>query len=111
MSTEERAEAPANRAAVKGPRFGDFSEMAIVLVFAAIVLYLSLTSSTFLSSANIMAILVATSLIAVVACGQTFVIITGGIDLSSGSVVALSGVITALTLQHHLPVPAAVVVG
>ena len=65
--------------------------MAIVLVFAAIVIYLSLTSASFLSSANIMAILVATSLIAVVACGQTFVIITGGIDLSSGSVVALSG--------------------
>ena len=84
MSTDERAEAPASRVAVKGPRFGDFSEIAIVLVFVAIVLYLSLTTSTFLSSSNIMAILVATSLIAVVACGQTFVIITGGIDLSSG---------------------------
>ena len=84
MSTEERAEAPASRATVKGPHFGDFSEIAIVLVFAAIVLYLSLSTSTFLSSANIMAILVATSLIAVVACGQTFVIITGGIDLSAG---------------------------
>lgn len=39
MSTDDRAEAPANRAAVKGPRFGDFSEIAIVLVFVAIVLY------------------------------------------------------------------------
>ena len=53
MSTEERAEAPATRATVKGPRFGDFSEMAIVLVFAAIVIYLSLTSASFLSSAKI----------------------------------------------------------
>ena len=102
MSTEERTEAPATRAIVKAPRFGDFSEIAIVLVFAAIVLYLSLTTSTFLSSSNIMAILVATSLIAVVACGQTFVIITGGIDLSSGSVVALSGVITGLALACRL---------
>ena len=111
MSTEERAEAPATRATVKGPRFGDFSEMAIVLVFAAIVIYLSLTSSTFLSSANIMAILVATSLIAVVACGQTFVIITGGIDLSSGSVVALSGVITGLVLHAGVPIWASIGVG
>ena len=111
MSTEERAEAPANRATVKGPRFGDFSEIAIVLVFAAIVLYLSLTTSVFLSSANIMAILVATSLIAVVACGQTFVIITGGIDLSSGSVVALSGVITGLVLHAGLPIWASIGVG
>ena len=111
MSTEERAEAPAGRATVKGPRFGDFSEIAIVLVFAAIVLYLSLTTSVFLSSANIMAILVATSLIAVVACGQTFVIITGGIDLSSGSVVALSGVITGLVLHAGLPIWASIGVG
>jgi ribose transport system permease protein len=114
MSTDDRAEgaeAPAKRAAIKGPRFGDFSEMAIVLVFAAIVIYLSLTSSSFLSSANIMAILVATSLIAVVACGQTFVIITGGIDLSSGSVVALSGVITGLVMHAGLPIWASIGVG
>jgi ribose transport system permease protein len=96
---------------VKEPRFGDFREIAIVLVFAAIVLYLSLTTSTFLSAANIMAILVGTSLIAVVACGQTFVIITGGIDLSSGSVVALSGVITGRVLHAGLPIWASIGVG
>jgi ribose transport system permease protein len=116
MSTDESAEAPANkdlslRATSKGRRFGDFSEMAIVLVFVAIVLYLSLTTSSFLSAPNIMAILVATSLIAVVACGQTFVIITGGIDLSSGSVVALSGVITGLVLHAGAPIPVSVGVG
>jgi ribose transport system permease protein len=111
MSTDDRAEAPANRAAIKGPRFGDFSEIAIVLVFVAIVHYLSLTTSSFLSAPNVMAILVATSLIAVVACGQTFVIITGGIDLSSGSVVALSGVITGLVMHAGLPIWASIGVG
>ena len=111
MSTDERAQAPVTRAAVKGPRFGDFSEIAIVLVFLAIVVYLSLSTSTFLSAPNIMAILVATSLIAVVACGQTFVIITGGIDLSSGSVVALSGVITGLVLHLGVPIWASIGVG
>ena len=102
---------PVTRATVKGPRFGDFSEIAIVVVFLAIVLYLSLSTSTFLSAPNIMAILVATSLIAVVACGQTFVIITGGIDLSSGSVVALSGVITGLVLHLGVPIWASIGVG
>jgi ribose transport system permease protein len=111
VSTEESAEARTNRPAVKGPRFGDFSEIAIVLVFAAIVLYLSLTTSTLLSAPNIMAILVATSLIAVVACGQTFVIVTGGIDLSSGSVVTLSGVITGLVLHAGVPICASIIVG
>ena len=90
---------------------GDISEIAIIMVFVAIVLYLSLTTSSFLSTPNIMSILVASSLIAIVACGQTFVIITGGIDLSSGSVVALSGVLAGLALHANVPIPAAVAVG
>jgi ribose transport system permease protein len=90
---------------------GDFSELAIVAVFVLIVIYLSVTTPAFLSASNIMAILVATSLIAVVACGQTFVIITGGIDLSAGSVVALSGIVTGLTLHAGVPIPLAVLVG
>ena len=90
---------------------GDMSEIAIIVVFLAIVLYLSFTTSSFLSTPNIMSILVASSLIAIVACGQTFVIITGGIDLSSGSVVALSGVLTGLALHANVPIPAAVLLG
>jgi len=52
----------------------------------------------------------------VLACGLTVVIITGGIDLAVGSVVALSGVVFAmLVMRHDLPgvvaIPAAVTVG
>ena len=90
---------------------GDINEITIVLVFLAIVAYLSLTTNSFLTTPNLLAILVSTSLIAIVACGQTFVIITGGIDLSSGSVVALSGVIAGLSMQAGVPVPAAVGIG
>lgn len=89
----------------------DLSDATVLIAFLAIVFYLSLSTSSFLSTANLLAILVATSLIAVVACGQTFVIVTGGIDLSSGSVVALAGVVTGMVLQAHAPVPVAVVVG
>lgn len=90
---------------------GDFSEIAIIAIFLLIVAYLSLTTPAFLTAPNIMAILVATSLIAVVACGQTFVIITGGIDLSSGSVVALSGIVTGLVLHAGVPIPLAIPIG
>jgi ribose/xylose/arabinose/galactoside ABC-type transport system permease subunit len=90
---------------------GDFSELAIVAVFVLIVIYLSVSTPAFLSGANIMSILVATSLIAVVACGQTFVIITGGIDLSAGSVVALSGIVTGLVLHAGVPIPLSIVIG
>jgi ribose/xylose/arabinose/galactoside ABC-type transport system permease subunit len=110
--TNEAANIPARKTTGNSWRRVDFSEIAIVLVFAVIVIYLSVTTSAFLSASNIMSILVATSLIAVVACGQTFVIITGGIDLSSGSVVALAGVITGLVLHvPGMPIPAAIAIG
>ncbi|MDX7952629.1 ABC transporter permease [Lichenihabitans sp. Uapishka_5] len=89
----------------------DFSDLTVLIVFLAIVVYLTLSTASFMSTANLLAILVATSLIAVVACGQTFVIITGGIDLSSGSVVALAGVVTGMALQAHVPMPLGVAIG
>ncbi len=98
---------PAGRARLKA----DLSDLTVLAVLLAIVAYLSLSTASFLSTANLMAILVATSLIAIVACGQTFVIITGGIDLSSGSVVALSGIAAAMAMQGHVPVPLAVALG
>jgi ribose/xylose/arabinose/galactoside ABC-type transport system permease subunit len=107
----EATKAPAQSRSTRGWLRGDFSEIAIVAVFIAIVLYLSVTTSAFLSASNIMAILVATSLIAVVACGQTFVIITGGIDLSSGSVVALAGIVTGLVLHAGVPIPLSILAG
>jgi ribose transport system permease protein len=110
VTNEAAADASPKRGAFRIFR-GDVSEIAIIVVFVAIVIYLSLTTSSFLSTANIMAIVVASSLIAIVACGQTFVIITGGIDLSSGSVVALSGVLTGLALHAHVPIPAALAIG
>ncbi|MFP3416194.1 ribose ABC transporter permease, partial [Bacillus sp. SIMBA_074] len=50
-----------------------------------------------------------TSIGALVAFGQTFVIITAGIDLSVGAVVGLSGVTLALLNQAGVPFPLAVV--
>ena len=73
------------------------------MAFVAISLYLALTTPTFLTTANMLSILLATSLIGIVAMGETFVIVTGGIDLSPGSVVALTGVCTGLLLHAHVP--------
>jgi len=52
----------------------------------------------FLSAANLTTILLHVSINAILALGMTFVIITAGIDLSVGSVVALGGVLAAKTL-------------
>ena len=93
-------------------RFGRaVNELTIVVAFLLISVYLAATTPTFLTTANILSILLATSLIGLVAVGETFVIVTGGIDLSVGSVVALSGVSAGLVLGAHLPTGVAVLLG
>ena len=87
------------------------NELTIIVGFAAISLYLAATTPAFLTTANILSILLASSLIGIVAVGETFVIVTGGIDLSVGSVVAFTGVMTGLAIHAHVPVPAAVALG
>ena len=87
------------------------NEMTIIVAFVAIALYLAVTTPTFLTTANILSILLATSLIGIVAIGETFVIVTGGIDLSPGSVVAFSGVVSGLAMHAGSGVPLAVLTG
>ncbi|MCS6844156.1 MAG: ABC transporter permease [Caldilineales bacterium] len=88
-------------------------EFGVFLILLAMVVSLSLGTSTFMTSTNIFNILRAFSWIAISAFGQCMVIITCGIDLSVGSVMAFSGLITALLLtrQPSVPVPLAVLGG
>ena len=65
----------------------------------------------FLTPSNLLNILQQVSINAVVAVGMTFVIISAGIDLSVGSMVAFSGVVLASALQAGLPVPVAIAAG
>jgi ribose transport system permease protein len=61
----------------------------------------------FLTVSNLLNVAQQTAINAVIAVGLTFVIISGGIDLSVGSLVAFSGVVLASLLQHGVPVPLA----
>ncbi len=83
----------------------------IYLGFLGIVIVFSFSSEYFLDVYNIMNILVQSSLIAIIAVGQTFVILTGGIDLSVGSTVAFSSVSTGLLLVSGTPIWLAVILG
>jgi ribose transport system permease protein len=69
----------------------------------------------FLTISNLLNIAEQTSINAIVAVGMTFVIISGGIDLSVGSIVALSGVVLGMMLHDGvalpLIIPAALLVG
>ena len=64
----------------------------------------SLLSPYFLTTDNILNVTLQTSITAIIAVGMTFVILTGGIDLSVGSLVALVGVVTTMALKIDLPI-------
>jgi ribose transport system permease protein len=61
----------------------------------------------FLTVANLLNVMEQTAINAIVAVGMTYVIISAGIDLSVGSLLALSGVVLALALKADWPVPIA----
>jgi len=72
----------------------------MLLVLAALVIFLSIASDAFLAPMNITNVVRQISINGILAIAVTFVILTGGIDLSLGSIVALSGVIsTSIVLQ------------
>ena len=75
-----------------------------------LVLCLVLWAATphFLTVSNLLNVLEQTSINAIVAVGMTFVIISGGIDLSVGSVLAVSGIALALALAGGVPAPLAI---
>jgi ribose transport system permease protein len=68
-------------------------------------------SPYFLTVSNLLNIAEQTSIIAVVAAGMTFVIITAGIDLSVGSLLAFSGVVMASSLAAGRSIPLALTIG
>src|SRR5438067_6598426 len=64
---------------------------------------LSLTSPNFASRLNMKQLAVQAAVVAILACGQTAVIISGNIDLSVGAVMAFAGVTAAIAMgQHHV---------
>jgi ribose transport system permease protein len=78
--------------------------LKLVLFVAVLWLFLSLTTRSFFTVNNIENLVRQTAVIQLVAVGQTFVMITSGIDLSVGSVIGLSGVTAALLMKAGVPI-------
>jgi len=75
------------------------SEFSLVIVFIIEVIIFSQLSPYFLTTDNLLNVSLQASITAIIAAGMTFVILTAGIDLSVGSLVALSGVIATSLLK------------
>ncbi|WP_118134529.1 ABC transporter permease [Oceanicella sp. SM1341] len=88
-------------------RIGRSLEMRMLGLALVIACGLSLLSPYFLTQNNIFNILDQSVVIGIVAVGMTFVILTGGIDLSVGSVAGLTGIVLGLALGE-LPIPLAI---
>src|SRR3954468_24076389 len=89
-------------------RVGPFAGLfAVVAIFAII----SGAPAQFLSAANLRIVFAQTVIVAIGAIGMTVIIISAGIDLSVGAIVALTSVITALVLQHGWSPLIAIIVG
>jgi ribose transport system permease protein len=83
----------------------------LVISFLLLCLALSLLSDRFLTVNNLVNVLRQSTINGIMAVGMTYVILTAGIDLSVGAVLALSGVVTADLLQRGVAVPVAVLAG
>ena len=77
---------------------GKIEQYKMVLVFIGLVLLSSILSNRFFTFNNLMNIMRQVAVNGILACGMTFVMLTGGFDLSVGSIVTLAGA-TALTFQ------------
>ena len=71
-----------------------------VLILVGLIVAMSFLSPVFFTTANAGNVLSQTAVIAILAIGQLFVIVTRGIDLSVGSNLALASVVGALAFQH-----------
>ncbi len=86
------------------------SRSYLLLVLLVMILVGSLVSEQFLTSRNALNVLSFSSIIALLAVGQFFVVLTGGIDLSVGAVLALATVVAALTMQAGLGAGSAIII-
>src|SRR4028119_1637797 len=83
--------------------FAILQRRGAIVVLLLVVAIASLQFDTFLTARNLENIVLQASFLGLIAVGQTFVIISGGIDLSVGSMLALGGVIAAQTVQIFWP--------
>ena len=83
----------------------------IIIAFLVLAAFFTITSDKFLTSSNIINILRQISINALLAYGMTFVILIGGIDLSVGSILGVSGVLSVTLAVNGMNYIVAMIIG
>ena len=78
-------------------------EASVLLALLIVSTGIALATPYFLTTDNLMGVFRSFSTTAIMSIGMVMVIVTGGIDLSVGSVMGLAGLVTALAFEHGLP--------
>jgi ribose transport system permease protein len=91
----------------------DYRQYVVYVSFFLILIFFSITLSGrgFLSPSNLMNILRQTAMVSIMAVGMTFTLTAGEIDLSIGSIVALSALVAAVILDRVNSIPLALIAG
>ncbi|MFE4369784.1 ABC transporter permease [Streptomyces sp. NPDC056835] len=92
-------------------RPGWLADLSMLPALVLLIAVLSLVTDGLLTPSNITNVFSQSAVVAIAAIGATFVILTGGIDLSTGSVIGASGVAGAWIITTTESVPAGVVAG
>jgi len=91
-------------------RFTRIAESNLIIILVVLIVALWVMNDKFLSFANVTNLLRQTAIIGVLAIGMTFVILSGGIDLSVGSVLAFSSILASQLMVAGFPVWAAIII-
>ena len=111
-TTDAADTAVATKPAGKGAAFGYWwDRVGIALVLLLLIVLMAVLAPNFLTVDNALNVARAVSINAILAAGLTLIILTGGIDLSVGSIVAVSGVGAVLLWSGGTPTPLAVLGG
>ena len=86
-------------------------ESSIIIAIIAYIIFVSCINPTFASSGNAFNILRSSGFTLITAVGMTLVLITGGLDLSIGSVLALGGVVSSMLAQAGYPIILCIIAG
>lgn len=82
----------------------------LIALIIIIIVFQFLTGGKYFTWTNVINILIASSIVGLVTIGESYLLISGQVDLSPGSVAAFSGVLVALLLSKNVPVVVAVII-
>ncbi len=89
-------------------RIKSFDYLPLIIAFALIIAFFGVSANHFFAVRNFLNILLYAANVGILCCTMTLILVSGGIDLSVGSVISLGGIVLGTCLQNGLPTVVAI---